>query len=68
MGGTSLFGGRGTVWAALIGALVIGSINNGVQLLGLSTEVQNFATGLVLILAVSIDVVVTRGSLRPARR
>jgi D-xylose transport system permease protein len=68
VGGTSLFGGRGTVWAALIGALVIGSINNGVQLLGLSTEVQNFATGLVLILAVSIDVVVTRGSLRPARR
>lgn len=68
VGGTSLFGGRGTVWAALIGALVIGSINNGVQLLGLSTEVQNFATGAVLILAVSIDVVVTRGSWRPVKR
>jgi D-xylose transport system permease protein len=67
VGGTSLFGGRGTVWAALIGALVIGSINNGVQLLGLSTEVQNFATGAVLILAVSIDVVITRGSIRPNR-
>jgi D-xylose transport system permease protein len=68
VGGTSLFGGRGTVWAALIGALIIGSINNGVQLLGLSTQVQDFATGLVLIAAVGIDVVLTRGSLRPSRR
>ncbi len=67
VGGASLFGGRGTVWAALLGALVIGSINNGVQLLGLSTEVQSFATGGVLILAVAIDVVITRGSLLPNR-
>ncbi|MEO6510486.1 MAG: sugar ABC transporter permease, partial [Nocardioides sp.] len=50
VGGTSLFGGRGSVWSALMGALVIGSINNGVQLLGLSTEVQNLATGGVLVL------------------
>ena len=68
VGGTSLFGGRGSVWAALMGALVIGSINNGVQLLGLSTEVQNFATGGVLVLAVAIDVVITRGSIRPGAR
>ncbi|WP_436699510.1 sugar ABC transporter permease [Nocardioides sp. BYT-33-1] len=68
VGGVSLFGGRGTVWAALLGALVIGSINNGVQLLGMSTEVQSFATGGVLILAVAIDVVITRGSLLPNRR
>ncbi len=45
VGGTSLFGGRGSIWSALLGALVIGSISNGVQLLGLSTEVQYFATG-----------------------
>ncbi len=68
VGGTSLFGGRGTVWAALMGALVIGSINNGVQLLGLSTEVQYFATGGVLVLAVAVDVVLTRGSIRPGAR
>jgi D-xylose transport system permease protein len=68
VGGTSLFGGRGTVWSALIGALIIGSINNGVQLLGLSTQVQDYATGLVLIIAVAIDVVVTRGSLWPSRQ
>jgi D-xylose transport system permease protein len=68
VGGTSLFGGRGSVWSALLGALVIGSISNGVQLLGLSTEVQFFATGIVLITAVAVDVVLTRGSVLPGRR
>jgi D-xylose transport system permease protein len=67
VGGTSLFGGRGTAWAALLGALVIGSINNGVELLGLSTEVQYFATAGVLVFAVAVDVVLTRGSLLPRR-
>jgi D-xylose transport system permease protein len=68
VGGTSLFGGRGSIWSAFLGALVIGSISNGVQLLGLSTEVQYFATGSVLILAVAVDVILTRGSLLPGRR
>lgn len=68
VGGTSLFGGRGSIWSAFLGALVIGSISNGVQLLGLSTEVQYFATGSVLIVAVAVDVVLTRGSLLPGRR
>jgi D-xylose transport system permease protein len=67
VGGVSLFGGRGTVWAALIGALIIGSINNGVQLLGFSTQVQELATGAVLIASVAIDVVITRGTLLPRR-
>ncbi|TXL61353.1 sugar ABC transporter permease [Aeromicrobium terrae] len=67
VGGTSLFGGRGSVWSALLGALVIGSISNGVQLLGYSPEVQNFATGGVLVVAVAMDVVITRGSLWPRR-
>jgi D-xylose transport system permease protein len=68
VGGTSLFGGRGSIWSAILGALIIGSISNGVQLLGLSTEVQYFATGSVLIIAVAVDVVLTRGSLLPGRR
>ena len=68
VGGASLFGGRGSVWSALLGSLVIGSISNGVQLLGLSTEVQFFATGVVLVLAVAVDVVLSRGSLLPGRR
>jgi len=67
VGGTSLFGGRGTAWAALLGALVIGSINNGVEFLGLSTEVQYFATAGVLVFAVAVDVVLTRGRLLPRR-
>jgi D-xylose transport system permease protein len=68
VGGTSLFGGRGSVWSALLGSLVIGSISNGVQLLGLSTEVQFFATGAVLIVAVAVDVVLNRGTVLPGRR
>lgn len=53
--GTSLFGGRGTVWAALLGALVIGSISNGMDLLALESSVKFMVTGGVLLAAVSLD-------------
>jgi D-xylose transport system permease protein len=53
--GVSLFGGRGTVWAALLGALVIGSISNGMDLLALQSSVKYMVTGGVLLAAVSID-------------
>jgi len=53
--GTSLFGGRGTVWSALLGALVIGSISNGMDLLALPSEDKFMVTGAVLLLAVIID-------------
>jgi D-xylose transport system permease protein len=56
--GTSLFGGRGSVWGALLGALVIGSIANGMQLLSLSSAVRFMITGGVLLLAVVIDAVI----------
>ena len=55
--GTSLFGGRGSVWSALLGALVIGSISNGMDLLALSSAVKFMVTGAVLLLAVIIDAV-----------
>ena len=55
--GTSLFGGRGTVWSALLGALVIGSIANGMDLLALSSSVKFIVTGAVLIAAVTIEAV-----------
>jgi D-xylose transport system permease protein len=61
IGGTSLFGGRGSVWAALLGALVIGSISNGMDLLALSSSVKFMVTGGVLLLAVTIDAVTRRG-------
>jgi D-xylose transport system permease protein len=53
--GVSLFGGRGLVWAALTGALVIQSISNGMDLLGLESSVKFMVTGGVLIGAVSLD-------------
>lgn len=55
IGGTSLFGGRGTVWSALTGALVIGSISNGMDLLALPSSVKFMVTGAALLLAVTID-------------
>jgi D-xylose transport system permease protein len=55
--GTSLFGGRGSVWTALMGALVIGSISNGMDLLALSSAVKFMVTGGVLLLAVLVDAV-----------
>jgi D-xylose transport system permease protein len=53
--GTSLFGGRGFIWSALLGAIVIGSISNGMDLLGLDSDVKFMITGAVLLAAVTID-------------
>jgi D-xylose transport system permease protein len=64
IGGTSLFGGRGTVWSALTGALVIGSINNGLALLSAASDVKFMVTGGVLLAAVTIDAVARQGRQR----
>lgn len=55
IGGTSLFGGRGSTWSALLGALVIGSIANGMDLLALSSSIRFMVTGAVLLFAVTLD-------------
>jgi len=55
IGGTSLFGGRGSISSAVLGALVIASVSNGMGLLGLSAGVQFIVTGLVLLAAVIVD-------------
>lgn len=55
IGGTSLFGGRGSTWSALLGALVIGSIANGMDLLALSSSIRFMVTGAVLLAAVTLD-------------
>jgi D-xylose transport system permease protein len=55
IGGTSLFGGVGRVIAALLGALVIASIQNGMDLLGLASGTKFVITGLVLLAAVLVD-------------
>jgi D-xylose transport system permease protein len=58
--GTSLFGGRGFIWSALLGAVVIGSISNGMDLLALDSDIKFMITGAVLLGAVTIDAVTQR--------
>jgi D-xylose transport system permease protein len=53
--GTSLFGGRGNVWSAVLGALVIGSISNGMDLLAYTSATKFMVTGAVLLGAVVLD-------------
>jgi len=60
IGGTSLFGGSGRVSSAVLGALVIASVENGMGLLGLSSGVKFVVTGLVLLVAVLVDAVSRR--------
>jgi D-xylose transport system permease protein len=65
--GTSLFGGRGTVWAALLGGLVIGSISNGMDLLALPSSTKFMVTGGVLLAAVVVDAAARQRRMRSGR-
>ncbi|WUX26528.1 sugar ABC transporter permease [Streptomyces sp. NBC_01438] len=60
IGGTSLFGGRGKVWSALLGMVVIQSIQQGLNMIGMANAVQYMITGAVLLAAVVIDSVSRR--------
>ncbi|MFM2486214.1 ABC transporter permease [Celerinatantimonas yamalensis] len=60
IGGTSLFGGRGHPLHAVLGGIVIAAIVNGMALLGLPAAVQLMATAVVLLAAITVDVVVRR--------
>lgn len=55
IGGTSLFGGRGTIWGTLLGALIVGVFRNGLSLAGLDVLYQTLAVGVLIIVAVSVD-------------
>lgn len=55
IGGGSLFGGVGTVWGAMLGALLLSVLNNGTDLLGVSTYFQTVLLGVVVVVAVYID-------------
>jgi D-xylose transport system permease protein len=61
IGGTSLFGGRGNIKSAVLGALVIASIDNGLGLLGLSAGTKFVITAGVLLLAVTVDSIARKG-------
>ncbi len=60
IGGTSLFGGRGTAWSALTGALVIQSISNGMDLLTFESSLKFMIIAIVLLAAVTLDAVARR--------
>jgi D-xylose transport system permease protein len=55
IGGTSLFGGRGSVWSALLGALVIGSVSNGLDLMAQPPQIKYVVEGAILLAAVTVD-------------
>jgi fructose transport system permease protein len=55
LGGTSLFGGRGVILGTLVGAIVVGVLRNGLTLMGVSSVYQVLVTGILVILAVTVD-------------
>ncbi len=57
IGGASLFGGRGTVVNVLVGALILGTIRNGLDLLGVSPYMQQVAVGVIVLAALELDVI-----------
>ena len=61
LGGTSLFGGRGVVLGSLIGAVVVGVLRNGLMLMGVSSVYQVLVTGILVILAVTVDQLSRKG-------
>jgi len=60
IGGTSLAGGVGTIAGAMIGALLMQSLNSGMVMLGLETPLQNIVVGIVLVVAVWLDTIYRR--------
>lgn len=62
IGGVSLFGGRGSVWGVVLGALVVGSLTNGLALLNVGPDVVEMAAGIVLVVAVFTDAIARRRS------
>ncbi|MCA1613899.1 MAG: hypothetical protein LC800_07070 [Acidobacteria bacterium] len=55
IGGTSLMGGRGTVFGALLGALIMASLDNGMSLLNVAPYTQQIVKGAILVAAVGLD-------------
>ena len=67
IGGVSLFGGVGSVWSIVLGALIIGSLENGLDLKSQTTDVKQMVEGAVLLIAVTVDAVVRRLQARSGR-
>lgn len=67
IGGVSLFGGKGSVWAIVLGMLIIGSLSNGLALKNLGTDALEIIEGLVLLAAVTADALIRRLQMRTGR-
>jgi D-xylose transport system permease protein len=67
IGGTSLFGGQGTVWAALFGSLIMAGIGNGLDLTNSPQPVKYMVQGVVVLLAVTLDTLLRRRGSRGGR-
>lgn len=67
IGGTSLFGGTGSVWNVVLGALIIGSLENGLDLKSQGSDVKQMVEGVVLLFAVTVDAVVRRAQKQSGR-
>ena len=65
VGGVSLFGGKGGIWSVLLGGILMGSIQNGLQLMAVSQQVQWTVQGAVLVIAVVIDALISRHATNP---
>lgn len=63
LGGTSMAGGRGTLMGTVIGAIIIGVLNNGMNLLGINTSWQYVVQGVVILIAVYIDFIKNSGGM-----
>jgi D-xylose transport system permease protein len=57
IGGTALAGGVGTIWGAILGALIMQSLQSGMGMVGVDTPFQNIVVGAVLVGAVWLDIV-----------
>jgi ribose transport system permease protein len=68
VGGTSFTGGDGAVWRTVIGVLFIGLVNNGLNLLGVDTRYQELVLGVLVLIAVSVNVASARLAARGAAR
>ena len=62
LGGTSLMGGEGTIWGTVVGAFIIGVLNNGFNLMNVSPFYQLIAKGGVIVLAVLVDQAIKAGT------
>ncbi|MGH2480939.1 MAG: sugar ABC transporter permease, partial [Ktedonobacteraceae bacterium] len=67
IGGVSLFGGRGSIWAVVLGMLIVQCLQNGLALLHQTSDVQYMIEGLVLLIAVTADALIRRAQTRSGR-